>query len=163
VLLRNANLSRDAVDGCYTQLYSELPFDPPYRDLFATAIRRFADSEGRVLVHCTAGKDRTGILVGLILHSLGVPRDAILTDYMLSSRAPGLLAMKPKIIAKARQRYGHALAEDGVEMLLDVKPAYLQTAFEAIVRECGSVEAYLDSAGAGPDVRAKLRERLLTY
>jgi protein-tyrosine phosphatase len=161
VLLKSGTLTGDAVEHCYKELYSEMPFDPLNRHLFATAIRRIADSDGRILVHCTAGKDRTGILIALILHSLGVSRDAIIGEYMLSSRSPDLLGIKAKIITRAKQLYGHELSAAAVDMLLDVRQEYLETAFLAIERQFGSVDDYLNDAGADADVRAKLRERLL--
>lgn len=50
------------------------------------AVRRLADLEdGATLVHCLAGKDRTGVLVALVLDAVGVERDAVLADYALSS------------------------------------------------------------------------------
>jgi protein-tyrosine phosphatase len=161
MLLKSGNLSRAAVEHCYHELYGELPFDPVYLKFFGNVISRIADSNGRALIHCTAGKDRTGILVSLILHSLGVSRNAIVEEYMRSSKSPGVLAMKPKIMARAKDRYGHMLSEDGVDMLLDVRPEYLTAAFDAIERKCGSVDLYLDRAGADVAVRVKLRRKLL--
>mgnify|MGYP000938273510 FL=1 len=49
------------------------------------ALEVVADSEGSVLFHCAAGKDRTGILAMLILSSVGVEREDILVDYQCSS------------------------------------------------------------------------------
>jgi protein-tyrosine phosphatase len=161
LLISTGMLSHDRVERFYESLYGELPFDALYRPLFANTICRIAGSDGRALVHCTAGKDRTGIFVSLLLHCLGVPRDAIIAEYMRSSRAPGVLAMKPNIIARTKQRYGHDLSEEAVDMLLDVRPSYLESAFAAVERDCGSVEQYLNGAGVDAEVRAKLRERLL--
>jgi protein-tyrosine phosphatase len=161
LLISTGMLSRDTVELFYESLYGELPFDSLYRPLFASTICRIASSDGRALIHCTAGKDRTGILVSLVLDCLGVPRDAIIAEYMRSSRAPGVLAMKPNIIARTKRRYGHELSEEAVDMLLDVQPAYLESAFAAMERDCGSVEQYLNGAGVDAEVRAKLRERLL--
>lgn len=51
-----------------------------------TAVRRLADEDaGPALVHCAAGKDRTGTLVALVLDAVGVERDAVVADYALSS------------------------------------------------------------------------------
>ena len=49
------------------------------------ALEVVADSEGAILFHCAAGKDRTGILAMLILSSVGVEREDILVDYQCSS------------------------------------------------------------------------------
>jgi protein tyrosine/serine phosphatase len=162
-LLKSGNLNEATVDECYLQLYRELPFDPVYRAIFAESIRRIAASSGRVLVHCTGGKDRTGILVALILHSLGASDDDILADYMRSSRALGLLAMKQEIMTEAKKRYGHELSPEGVDMLLDVKPAYLATALAAIEGECGSVGSYLAAAGVSDNTLVELRGQLIAH
>lgn len=53
----------------------------------AAAVRATAglSSKGGVLIHCTAGKDRTGMVVALILGALGAPDSAILDEYLLTS------------------------------------------------------------------------------
>ena len=55
-------------------------------DNVVTAVRRLAAPDaGPALVHCAAGKDRTGTLVALVLDAVGVERDAVVADYVLSS------------------------------------------------------------------------------
>ena len=55
------------------------------------AVRRLAEVDAPALVHCAAGKDRTGVLVALLLDAVGVRRDAVLADYVLSAdRVPAL-------------------------------------------------------------------------
>jgi protein tyrosine/serine phosphatase len=59
---------------------------------FATAVAAVADApEGGVLVHCHAGKDRTGLVVALLLDLVGVPGETIATDYALSAANLGTL------------------------------------------------------------------------
>jgi hypothetical protein len=53
-------------------------------DNVVTAVRRLTDT-GPALVHCAAGKDRTGVLVALVLDAVGVERDAVVADYALSA------------------------------------------------------------------------------
>jgi protein-tyrosine phosphatase len=55
-------------------------------DNVVTAVRRLAAADaGPALVHCAAGKDRTGVLVALVLDAVGVERDAVVADYALSA------------------------------------------------------------------------------
>lgn len=49
------------------------------------ALRTVAHSDGAVIVHCAAGKDRTGVVVALALDLVGVDRDAIMADYLLTA------------------------------------------------------------------------------
>ena len=51
-------------------------------DSIAATVRGIARSRGAVLIHCAAGKDRTGVVVALALDAVGVDRDAIVADYM---------------------------------------------------------------------------------
>jgi protein-tyrosine phosphatase len=154
-------LGPEAIDQFYARFYGEMPFDPHYRPLFARTLRRLAHADGRALVHCAAGKDRTGIQVALILHVLGVPRETIVADYMRSSKAPGLVAMMPRIIKNFETRYGFRLTDAAADALLDVKPGYIETMFTAIEAQCGSLDAYLEAEGVDAVVRGRLGERLL--
>jgi len=51
-------------------------------DSIVAAIRAIARADGAVLVHCAAGKDRTGVVIALALDAAGVDRDAIVADYL---------------------------------------------------------------------------------
>ena len=51
----------------------------------AAAVAAIADASGPVLVHCAAGKDRTGLVVALALEAAGAPRTAIVADYVISA------------------------------------------------------------------------------
>ena len=55
---------------------------PSYRALFAHLL----EDRAPLVIHCTAGKDRTGFACALILHALGVPEDVIAEDYLLTNR-----------------------------------------------------------------------------
>jgi protein-tyrosine phosphatase len=160
-LLRGDMLTPDGVERYYGKLYAELPFDPSYRPLFARAIQRLATADGRVLIHCAVGKDRTGILCALVLSSLQVDREAIMADYMRSSKSAGLVEMKSKVFAWARKQHGHEISEPAVDALLDVRPCYLEAAFARIEDECGSVANYLAASGVAPQTTERLRECLL--
>ena len=55
---------------------------PRFRSLFAHLL----EDRAPLVIHCTAGKDRTGFACALILHALGVPDDVIAEDYLLTNR-----------------------------------------------------------------------------
>src|SRR6202000_681811 len=73
-LVRRKGITCADVDRFYHGLYSRLPFDQLYGNLFARALIALSETSGRVLIYCSAGKDRTGMMAALIQHMLGVGR-----------------------------------------------------------------------------------------
>lgn len=136
-LLRDNRLTIPAVEGFFTNFYSTLPYRPPYRELFSRALRALGGTDGRVLVHCTAGKDRTGVLVALIHHALGVDWNDIVTDYERSHTDPGVLRQAPEIVARTLAKYGHSPDADAVRTLLGAKEAYIVRLKESRKRAAG--------------------------
>ena len=83
------------------------------RAAFLAALRRLAEPDGTPsLVHCSAGKDRTGVLVALLLDAAGVERDAIVADYAATDermiRVRARLAEMPIYAQLASEAPGHA-------------------------------------------------------
>jgi protein-tyrosine phosphatase len=116
---------------------------------------------GGFLVHCAAGKDRTGFACALILHALGVPEQTVLEDYLLTNDAMDFEGyMIPRLLA----RYGADAIPDreAVMALAGVRPEYLRAAYEAIEAEFENVEHYVESAvGLDAAAREILRRRFL--
>jgi protein tyrosine/serine phosphatase len=56
---------------------------------FGTAVGAIADSEPGIVIHCLAGRDRTGIVVAVTLAALGVPDEEIVADYVASDAELG--------------------------------------------------------------------------
>jgi protein-tyrosine phosphatase len=103
------------------------------------------------VIHCTAGKDRTGFACALILHALGVPDDVIVEDYLLTNRFywrdP---ASSPDLPEDVRAAIG------------SVEASFLAAAYEAVQAEFGGLELYLkDGIGIGDRERVSLRARYL--
>ncbi len=113
-----------------------------------------------ILIHCTAGKDRTGIFIALLLDLLGVPRQTIIADYELSnayydSYLKGLQADLERL-----RRF--RVNETHVRPLLWVEGATLVAVFDFIEAQFGSVERYLrEKAGVSAETIQRLREILL--
>lgn len=117
-----------------------------------------------MLVHCAAGKDRTGFAVAVLLHALDVPDDRVMADYLLSSR----LATDPH--PALREKLSHLLegllgtpASDAmVRSLIEVEPAYLHAAYGAVQAQWGSMDGYLSrTCGLGAARLQRLRDRWL--
>ncbi len=115
--------------------------------------------DGAVLIHCTAGKDRTGFVSAVLLAALGVERAGIMADYLASR------GRRTERVAEATRRLVRAqvgeISLDALEALLDVDEAYLDTSFKAIAEQYGDLASYMQAAGVGPDKITPLRARLL--
>ena len=120
---------------------------PSFRALFAHLL----EDRAPLVIHCTAGKDRTGFACALILHSLGVPDDLIAEDYLLTNR-----------FYRRDPTASSDLPEDVRQVLASVQASFLAAAFDAIRNDYGDLENYLsDGLGLGAGERAKLEARYL--
>jgi protein-tyrosine phosphatase len=109
------------------------------------------------LIHCTAGKDRTGLVVGLLQTWLGVADEVIARDYALS--AERLHADDDEAIEKQQIALGVNVRDR--PDLLEARPEWIVDALDEIRREHGSVDAYLRAHGARPEELKRLREGLI--
>jgi len=159
--LRTADLTVDAGRTFMTGIYRTLPYEPAHLDLFARYFRALGEGDGAVLIHCTAGKDRTGTLAALTHHLLGVHRDDLIADYLLTNTAVDLEGMAPKVARQLEKVTGRPAAHDAVVAFLGVEPVYLETAFAGIEDRHGSLDAYLEQAlGVDARLRDRIGERL---
>ena len=122
--------------------------------------------EGRpVLVHCFAGKDRTGFAVAVALEAAGVHPDDILADYLRSNDAVG--SLRDAILTTMRSREGVtdevvSFAESRLtDEVLGVREQYLVSARRVLDETHGGLSGYLDAAGVTPADVQRLREQLL--
>lgn len=129
---------------------------------YAQFLRCVLDHEdGALLFHCTQGKDRAGIGAMLVLSALGVPRKAILEDYLLTN---GYLAAEVDRVVEESRRYSEDPdLEFAIRAFEAASERYMQNAWASIDRNYGSVEAFLDQRlGFGAHEAAALREKYLT-
>lgn len=129
---------------------------------FGGVIRRLADAANLpTLIHCTAGKDRAGITVALLLLALGVPEDVVIADYSLSN-------LHYEFFSRYTRRFVRRLAVFGVTdadmfPMLTADPKTLRAALDYLVERYGSVQAYLhDRAGVDDDTLERVKTNLLT-
>jgi protein-tyrosine phosphatase len=120
---------------------------PRFRALFAHLL----EDRAPLVIHCTAGKDRTGFACALILHTLGVPDEVISEDYLLTNQ-----------FYRRDPNSATDLPDHVKQVLGSVQPAFLSAAFEAIDADYGSLETYLkDGIGLGAAERTALAARYL--
>ena len=136
-------------------LYEEIAFRPSLTIILRRFFAEALGQSGASLVHCHAGKDRTGIAVALVHHILGVHRDDMVEDYLLTNTAGN----NEKRIADAlAQRVSGGLfaeaPEAAVRVFMNVDAAFLSATLAAVERRHGSIDAYLEDV-LGVDAAAR--------
>src|ERR1700676_1568129 len=120
---------------------------PSFRALFAHLL----EDRAPLVIHCTAGKDRTGFACALILHALGVPDEVIAGDYLLTNR-----------FYRRDPTASSDLPDDVSKVLGSVETSFLAAAFDAIGADYGDLESYFsDGLSLGARERATLEARYL--
>ncbi|UPK39814.1 tyrosine-protein phosphatase [Bradyrhizobium sp. 186] len=118
---------------------------------FRTLFGHLLEDRAPLVIHCTAGKDRTGFASALILHALGVPDNVVAEDYLLTNQH------YRRDVSSA-----YDLPADVLDAIGSVEASYLAAAFEAIGSEYGDLETYLrDGLKLGAAERTALKERYL--
>ncbi|MHC2396159.1 protein-tyrosine phosphatase [Bradyrhizobium barranii subsp. barranii] len=118
---------------------------------FRALFGHLLEDRAPLVIHCTAGKDRTGFASALILHALGVTDEVIAEDYLLTNR-------------HYRRDTSNAsdLPADVLDAIGSVEASYLGAAFEAVSNEYGDLETYLrDGLKLGRPEQTALKARYL--
>lgn len=135
-----------------------------------TAVRRVISllaQQRPVIAHCFAGKDRTGFTVAVVLKTVGVPRDAIVADFLRSNAA--VPQLRERILESMRDRAARTTTPEIVtfaearlnDEVLGVREEYLIAAERTIDSAYGSSAGYLEALGVTADQVSRLREYLL--
>jgi protein-tyrosine phosphatase len=137
----------------------------PFRPGLVPALRHYFDAlatlDGPSLVHCAAGKDRTGLAVALLHAMTGVHRDDIVADYMLTNTASDL-DRRIAAIRESSMRDASEMSEEAIAVLLSVEPDYIETALAAIDERHDTLDAYLrDVLGVDAARRDAIAERII--
>lgn len=160
--LASGELNDDNVQAFMVTEYERIPFEARHLDLYSRYFRALAERGGPVLIHCAAGKDRTGLLAALTHHVAGVHDDDAMEDYLLTNTASRIPERAPEFAAMLRETYGREFAVTSVQQFMGVEPAYLETSRRVIIEQYGSVDAYLDQAlGVDAAAQARIREQLI--
>ena len=132
-----------------------------YTSEWSSLLQDMAKSGGLPgLIHCTYGRDRTGVSVAIVLRSLGVPEETVLEDYLLSNTFWESEASRLSCFASCASFFRTPRSE--VQALMEVRPEYLEAAFAAIEEKYGSFEGYLqEGLGIDDATLERLRSALL--
>jgi len=142
--------------------YGKAPFEARHVDLYSRYFQALGETTGPVLVHCSAGKDRTGILCALTHHIAGVSQEDILADYLLTNDMDRIARRLPMMREAVQQNTGKTMSDEALIAALRVEAEYLDVAFAAMAERYGGLDGYLDGAlGLDASQRERLRVRLL--
>jgi protein-tyrosine phosphatase len=142
---------RNGVSGIYLRYLDDRA------DSVLSALRLIAGTDGATIVHCAAGKDRTGVVVAIALAEVGVQRDAIIADYALS--AERVEAIVARLVA--RRTYATDLVGDEPVDKHKPKAVTMERLFDAMDERHGGVPAWLRAHGWTDQDAAALRHKLL--
>lgn len=142
--------------------YRGMPFQPQLVELFGAYLRALAAAQGPLLIHCMAGKDRTGLGVALLHKMLGVHDDDVIADYLLTNTVGDTEARIAAGIDASHDGWSKGLSEAVIREMMMVRPDYLHAAFAAIDAQCGGLDGYMDSVlSVGAAEREAIRARLI--
>lgn len=129
-------------------------FHRVFRPTFKAVLADLVTGEGPVYIHCAVGKDRTGVMTALLLRALGVGREEITREYLLSNGA------REEIAASIRLRHPNrsSIDDPALRPILQVETAYLDAFLDSI----GPADTYLhQKIGLDGAALAALRRRFL--
>jgi protein-tyrosine phosphatase len=155
VLLTRAERDRsgypaDPICGHYLGYLDERP------DQVVAALRSVARSEGAALVHCAAGKDRTGVVVAVALSAVGVRPEAVIADYAATGERIGPL------LARLRRSPTYAAdMGDEPDESQRPRPQTMAAFLEQVSSRHGGAAPWLAGHGFGADDLRLLRAKLL--
>ena len=153
--------SKEQVDRKMKELYTAFVVSAGARQKMYELLQLLLNTaEGSTLIHCFAGKDRTGIFAAVILTILGVSKEDIAADYLKTNQ----LRKKEnkELLGQLRAAKVPEPVLEAVRQALCVRQEYLETSYEAAEQKYGSFEQYiLEGIGFGQEKWAQLREMYL--
>ena len=154
-----------SVDDAYramVALYAFMPFRPNLIAVMRLYFETLATRDGAHLLHCLAGKDRTGLAAALLHTLVGVHADDLMADYLLTNTAGNSEARIAAGAASIRANRGPQISDGAIRVLMGVDAAFLDAALTAIVAAHGSIGTYArDVLGVTAERRADIVARLV--
>ena len=120
-----------------------------------------------ILIHCNAGKDRAGVAVALILESLGVDRETIMEEYLLTNEI-GRTEKKAVLLSRESKKIGtgskfsKGSSPSAWSPIVGVRAEMLEAFYASVEEKYGSMDAFLTELGVDQDARDTLAASLIT-
>ncbi|TCJ37220.1 tyrosine-protein phosphatase [Parafrankia sp. BMG5.11] len=144
------------------QVYTRMPENPAMQAMFGRYLHALADRDGASLVHCFAGKDRTGMAVTLLLHIVGVSEDDQVREFLLTNESPTFHILRAQSIPVMEKRLGRTMDEASVRAMLDVHEDYFARFHQVARQTHGSLDDWLNQAvGVDDTLRMNLRDKFV--
>lgn len=155
-LLQGTATSLRELPGSLGDLYTSM-LTQPTAALLVDAVTAVACGAAPVLVHCAAGKDRTGVVVALVLRLRDIDRAAIIRDY--TATGSNIVAVLDRLA-----RSGHRSSGDDTDVpadLLGAPASAIGAVLDELDSHRGGASGWFAQAGGDPEALAQLRRRLL--
>jgi protein-tyrosine phosphatase len=146
----------------YRMIEEEGP--PSFEKMMAVVLD---ESNWPILIHCSAGKDRAGVAAMIILETVGVDRDTIMQDFLLSNEV-SRAEQKAVFLSKERKnssigkRSAGGASADAWFPIVGVEPEMLEAFYASVDEQYGSMDAFLNEIGVDQDARRSLAASLTT-
>jgi protein-tyrosine phosphatase len=139
--LPSSKMEADHARTAFERAYGFIPFQ--FVNQFRAIFTQLLAGMVPMIINCSGGKDRTGVAAALVLTALGVARDEVIEDYLLSKVhfRPRMAAASP---VGADQRW-RDMAPELMDVLRGVEKSYLEAAFLAIEQRSGGFDAYFQT------------------
>jgi protein tyrosine/serine phosphatase len=142
IAARYQNYSADGGPGGFVKAYGDILEAAAESGSFRTAFEHILLRPNEsFLVHCTAGKDRTGVLVALILGVAGVDRERIAEEYALTEM--GLGEWRKIIVGHLMREEGTGMSREGVERMVGARKENMSAMLEMIQERYGGAVGYV--------------------
>lgn len=131
----------DYMTGIYKILLSTDQAQREYSRFFRELL---SNESGSVLWHCSAGKDRVGVGTTLLLTALGVPRDVIIKDYLMTNTFTN--SEYENAVKFLKSQNADEVVINGIEGVFKVRESYIMASLKYIEENYGSVNKYINKA-----------------
>jgi len=160
--ITSSDLTEASVHDYMDEYYRRLPFKERHIDLFRRFFLALAEGRGPALIHCAAGKDRTGVLAALTHHIAGVADDDVIDDYLLTNDPTRFDRRGQMFMDHIAGITGRRPDEAAMRAAMGVEARYLAAAFAVIKAEHGSLDGYLEQAvGIDAATREQVRAHIM--